>query len=288
LVGAGWTEAQNYSFISDEDIKIFKINDQVQIKNPFSQDQKHLRPTLIINLLKNIKENLKYFDKVRLFEMGHIFVMIEEEPTELHNRVTAVVVNKNTKKPAEGFFELKGLIQILFDKLGIDDVWFDDEISGASLWLKFFHPQRKAEVKSGEDPVGWVGEINPQISDALGIKEKVAAFELDFSALVQLASEERTYRPPSKYPAIMRDIAVVVPQITKTETVLNVIEITGGELLQDTDLFDIYENLPGDKKSLAFRLTFQSEEKNLTDQEVNRIMADIIKAIEEKEWEVRK
>jgi phenylalanyl-tRNA synthetase beta chain len=296
LVGAGWTEAQNYSFISDDDIKAFKITNQVQIKNPFSQDQKYLRPTLIVNLLKNVKENLKYFDRVRLFELGHVFSKAVKDFGE-DNKIAATVSAKNTKKPAEGFFELKGLIQILFDKLGIDDVWFDDEISGKLTWFDFVHPSRRAQVKSGDIIVGWVGEVKQDILDAMEIKEKTSIFELDFPILVQLASEERTYRPPSKYPAIMRDLAVVVPQTTKTETVLNVIEIAGGELLQDTDLFDIYEGLPGDplrprseasKKSLAFRLTFQSDERNLTDEEVNKQLEKVIKAIEEEEWEVRK
>ncbi|OGZ34279.1 MAG: phenylalanine--tRNA ligase subunit beta [Candidatus Portnoybacteria bacterium RBG_19FT_COMBO_36_7] len=287
LVGAGWSEAQNYSFISDEDIKIFKINNQVQIKNPFSQDQKYLRPALIINLLKNIRENLKYFDKIRLFELGHVFAKTGKDFKE-ENKISAVVSAKNAKKPAEGLFELKGLIQVLFDKLGIDDVWFDDEISGKFSWLEFVHLSRRAQVKSGDEIVGWVGEIRPEISDAMGIKEKSSVFELDFAALVHLATEERTYLPPSKYPAIMRDLAIVVEQTTKTESVLNVIEIAGGELLQDTDLFDIYEGLAGAKKSLAFRLTFQSDERNLTDEEVNKMMMSIIRAIEEEGWEVRK
>src|SRR3990172_13196637 len=143
---------------------------------------------------------------------------------------------------------------------------------------------------------GAVGEINSGILDALGIKEQVSFFELNLPALIELASEERIYRPPSRYPAIMRDLAIVVPQTTKTEAILNVIEIAGGELLQDTDLFDIYEGLPGDqaelglspaklgeKKSLAWRLTFQSDERNLTDEEVNKLMTNIIKAVEEKE-----
>ena len=288
LVGAGWSEAQNYSFISDADIKAFEINNQVEIKNPFSQDQKYLRPTLIVNLLKNVKENLKYFDSVRLFEIGHVFAMVGGKPAELYNKIAAVVSNKNIKKQSEGVFELKGLAHVLFEKLGIDDIWFDDAISEGSAWLKFVHPLRRAQIKSGRDQIGWVGEIKPKILSALEINEPVSVFELDFPALEELASEEREYVPPSKYPAIIRDLAIVVEETTKIETVLNVIETAGGPLLQDTDLFDIYDGLPGGKKSLAFRLVYQSEERNLTDKEINHLQEKIIKAIEEKGWEVRK
>lgn len=290
LVGAGWSEAHNYSFISDGDVKNFDIFKKIDILNPFSDDQKYLRPTLIVNLLKNAKENLKYFDDVRLFEAGHIFVKSDSAFVE-KNKVAAIAVSKNAKNPAEGLFELKGLIHILFEKLGIDDVWFDDVISfddDPEYWFAFTHPSRRARVKCGDRQVGWIGEIKPKSLLGMEIKEKVTVFEFGLPELVGLASAERMYRPPSKYPAIMRDLAVVVSQNTKVEEVLNVIETTGGELLADTDLFDMYENLPENKKSLAFHLTFQSNERNLTDAEVNGLMDGIIKALEEKNWEIRK
>ena len=286
LVGAGWSEAQNYSFVSGTDKKAVKA-DPIEIKNPFSQDQKYLRPTLAINLLKNVRENLKYFESIRLFELGHVFSKEADDFVE-KNKIAAVVSNKNVKGPAEELFELKELIHVLFEKLGIDDVWFDDEISEKFEWLEFVNPSRRAQVKSGDKIIGWVGEINPGILSGIGIKDKVSALELDFTALTGLASEERAYQPPSKYPAIMRDLAVLVDNDTKTESVLNVIETAGGGLLQDTDLFDIYEGAASGKKSFAFRLTFQSDERNLTDKEVNELMAGIIKAVEEKGWEVRK
>jgi len=292
LAGAGWSEAQNYSFISDADIKAFEINNQVEIKNPFSQDQKYLRPTLIVNLLKNVKENLKYFNSVRLFEIGRSFAMVKEEPMELHNKIAAVISNKDIKKPAEGLFELKGLIHILLEKLGINDVWFDDELSVDSttmpLWLRFTHPVGRAQIKSGQDQIGWIGEIKPKILSTMEIKEKVSVFELDFPEVSRIASEERAYQPPSRYQAMTRDLAVIVGEMTKIEEVLNIIEAAGGPLLQDTDIFDIYEGLTDGKKSLAFRLTYQSDEKNLTDEEVNKIQEKIIIALEEKGWEVRK
>ena len=290
LVGAGWSEAQNYSFISDEDVKNFDIVKKAEIRNPFSNDQKYLRPTLIVNLLKNVKENLKYYDSVRLFEAGRIFSMVGGKPVELNPRVAAVAVNKNAKNPAEGLFELKGLIHLIFEKLGIGDVWFDDAISGDSpvYWFAFTHPSRRAHIKSGDRQVGWIGEIKIGTLDALEIKEKISVFELDLPELIDFASEERMYRPPSKYPAMMRDLAVVVSETTKIEEILNVIEIAGGQLLAGTDLFDMYEGLSGDKKSLAFHLTFQSDEKNLTDGEVNELMEKIIKAVEERGWEIRK
>jgi phenylalanyl-tRNA synthetase beta chain len=237
--------------------------------------------------LKNVTENLKYFSAIRLFEAGRIFYEKGGDYVE-QNKIAAVNCHKESAKSTHNFFELKGAIEILFEKLGLPDVWFDDAISKKHFWLEFTHPSRRAEIKSGEVLVGWVGEIKPEILNGLEIKERAAAFELDFNELIKLVSEEREYAPPSKYPAIIRDLAVVVEETTKIESVLNVIETAGGPLLQDTDLFDIYEGLAGTKKSLAFRLIYQSDERNLTDEEVNKLQEKIIKAIEEEEWEVRK
>ncbi|MFH0852038.1 MAG: phenylalanine--tRNA ligase subunit beta [bacterium] len=286
LVGAGWNEVYNYSFISESDRKIFDFSNHIEIKNPFSQDQKYLRPTLIVNLLKNVRENIKFFDNIRLFEIGHVFRREAGERFE-ENKIGAVVCHKNAK-PTENLLELKGGLEILFSKLGIGDIWFDDAIAQKQWWLEFLHQSRVAEIKSGDELVGWIGEIKQDILSSCEIKEKVAAFELDFAKVMRLASEERMYMPPSKYPAIMRDLAVLVDNDTKTESVLNVIETAGGQLLQDTDLFDIYEGVADNKKSFAFRLTFQSDERNLTDKEVNELMTGIIKAVEEKGWGIRR
>ena len=106
-----------------------------------------------------------------------------------------------------------------------------------------------------------------------------------------MARDEQEFRPIGKYPAIIRDIAVVVPSETKADDVEQIIENTGGQLLVDSDLFDYFQDgemREREEKSLAFRLIFQSPEKTLKDEEVNSLMQKIIKALEEKGWEVRK
>mgnify|MGYP001576012319 FL=1 len=113
------------------------------------------------------------------------------------------------------------------------------------------------------------------------------SFEFDFDELARLADESAEYNPISKYPAIVRDIAVFVPPNEKVESVLDIIENTAGKIMVETDLFDIYEN--DERKSLAFHLIFQSPEKTLTDEEVNAVMEKIFAAIEANDdWEVRK
>lgn len=146
--------------------------------------------------------------------------------------------------------------------------------------------------------IGWIGELNSKILSEFVIP--VIFFELDFDILNELIEEKIEYKPPSKYPAIIRDLSVLVAVNTKIDDVLEIIENMGGPLLEDVDLFDTYDPsfAPQDEglrkgrqeenRSLSFRLIFQSYEKNLTDAEVNKLMEKIIKAIEEEGWEIRR
>jgi len=282
LMALGWSEVYNYSFVSADEQELYLFQDIISIKNPLSREQAYLRTSLIAGLLKNVKENLKYFSEIRLFEIGRVFFKTDfKEKTHL----SAVISLKDEKN---NFFELKGAIEVLFEKLGITDVWFDDHIEKEELWLNFAHPARRAQIKSGDNLLGWAAEVSPEILRQLNISHRPAFFEIDAQKLIELASEERMYLSPSKYPAVTRDLAVFVGPTTKIEEVLNVIELAGGRLLFDTDLFDIYDDLENNRKSLAFHLVFQSDERNLSDREVNNLMEEIMKKIEEEGWEVRK
>jgi len=123
------------------------------------------------------------------------------------------------------------------------------------------------------------------------IKGKVAVFNIDFELLTRLVEEELIYQHPSKFPAIIRDVAVLVNLNDRVNSVLNVMESAGGDLVQDIDLFDMYEGeeIPEGKKNLAFHIIYQSQNRTLTDKEVDEIHDRIVKALERRRgWEVRK
>lgn len=178
---------------------------------------------------------------------------------------------------------------MLFEQLGIE-VWFDDAPYPGITGL-VFHPYRSTLIKSGDITLGIMGELHPKLLQAYNIKAESAAFELDFEVLADKEIAEKEFKFIPKFPAIQRDIALLVPTDTKIDTVIDVIENTAGLLLEDTDVFDIYEGpeLPDEKKSLAFTLTFQADDRTLRDEEVEAIMQKIITTLEENvEWEVRK
>jgi len=312
LKEAGLTEVYNYSFVSPEQFSIFnsqfsKVVDElrsssrfanarvIEVENPISEEQKYLRPSLIPNLLKNVQKNQKNFREIRIFELGKIFQAPRTEKRMLTGLITG-----------DAFYQMKGVIDSLLQKIGISNIWYDefeatpeDSNPPATLPSKgrapskisIWHPKICAEIKVDHEEIGFLGEISQKILGDLEIEGKVVVFDIDFEKLQRLSSEETIYQPISRYPAAVRDIAVLVPLEIRVEEVLNKIETAAGILVRDVDLFDIYEGeeLPEGKKNLAFHIIYQAKDRTLSSKEIDEIQDKIIKALEEElEWEVRK
>jgi len=312
LKEAGLTEVYNYSFVSPEQFSIFnsqfsKVVDElrsssrfanarvIEVENPISEEQKYLRPSLIPNLLKNVQKNQKNFREIRIFELGKIFQAPRTEKRMLTGLITG-----------DAFYQMKGVIDSLLQKIGISNIWYDefeatpeDSNPPATLPSKgrapskisIWHPKICAEIKVNHEEIGFLGEISQKILGDLEIEGKLVVFDIDFEKLQRLSSEETIYQPISRYPAAVRDIAVLVPPEVRVEEVLNKIETAAGILVRDVDLFDIYEGeeLPEGKKNLAFHIIYQAKDRTLSSKEIDEIQDKIIKALEEElEWEVRK
>ena len=313
LKEAGLTEVYNYSFVSPEQFSIFnsqfsKVGKEdksssspfaaarvIEVENPISEEQKYLRPSLIPNLLKNVQKNQKNFREIRIFELGKIFQAPRTEKRMLTGLITG-----------DAFYQMKGVIDSLLQKIGISNIWYDefeatpeDSNPPATLPSKgrapskisIWHPKICAEIKVDHEEIGFLGEISQKILGDLEIEGKLVVFDIDFEKLQRLSSEETIYQPISRYPAAVRDIAVLVPLEVRVEEVLNKIETAAGILVRDVDLFDIYEGeeLPEGKKNLAFHIIYQAKDRTLSSKEIDEIQDKIIKALEEElEWEVRK
>ena len=290
LAGLGFIEVYNYSFFNSKFQEKHAFS-ALELTNPVSQEQKYLRTCLIPNLLKNVKDNFKYFDQVKIFEVGRIFeqdISLDKGVYE-EKRLSGLIAKK--ENDSKDFYSLKGSVDTLFKKMGLADLWYDDHIEEKNKILTLFHPARRAEVKIGEERLGWLAEIDQETLKEIGIKGQVVAFEINLDKLAQLATEERIYQAPSKYPALVRDLAVLVERGNKVAEVLNLINTAGGQLIRDVDLFDMYEGerLPTGKKSLAFHIIYQADDRTLTEKEVDDLHWKIIKILEEEGgWEVRK
>jgi len=287
LKGAGFTEVYNYSFIGEKETKLFnyKKSKIITVENPVSLEQKYLRPSLIPNLLKNIKENFKYSDEIKIFELGEIFALQKSKITQKYMLSGAI--------SGDSFYQAKGAVDLLLNKLGISNIWYNSyrptpEQSEISIW----QPKKCAEIKVNRREIGFLGEISSKILDELKLNHfKIVVFDIDFEKLKALTSEKQEFKPISPFPAAIRDLAILVPREILVQEVLNKIEVAGRDLIRDVDLFDIYEgeNLPEGKKNLAFHIVYQSETRTLSSKEIEKTHQKIINVLEKNpDWEVRK
>jgi len=309
LAGAGFTEVFRYIFTGESELKTFGLDWQklIEVANPLTPDYKFLAGTPLPAFINTVKENESHNTEIRIFGLtksfskgkGNLVKGIDEKKRLI------VVWSEKSESSDELFFRLKGALDELFESLGLAEHWYDDSISnqpapyrtggsGAGLSVtsyQFLHPYRAAEIKVDDEKIGVIGELHPAIQKVLKMKNSLAAAEIDAEKLIGLAEKEAEYLPISRFPAVIRDIAIIVPEEEKTETVTNIIENIGGKLLVDSDLFDYFQDEAmekGRKKSLAFHLIFQSPERTLTDSEVQKIIDKIVKALEKKRWLVRK
>lgn len=283
LKESGFSEIYTYSFIKKEDGRFFK-KDLIGLNNPISEEFFYLRPSLIINLLRTTGLNLKNFKNIKVFESGKIFRknkgLVEEK-----KMLSVLICSKEENK---GFHDLKAVLDDLFVKLGITDYYLDDyQVLSDNIW----HKKKVAEIKVSKKKIGFIGEISLKILDYFNLPRWIFVFDIDFEKLIQECSEEYEYREISKFPAAVRDLAVLVPVDVKTAEVLNIVSSVGGKNIRDVELFDFYQGpeLPDGMKNLGFHIIYQSQEKTLSGGEIDKIHKKIIDSLEENlDWQVRK
>lgn len=280
MKGLGFTETYNYSFISDNEGDFFKkLNKKLKLTelgNPISSNTKYLRFSLICNLLKAVTLNQKRFKDVRFFEIGNIF-------KEKEKRFFAGIIAGKTE-----FYELKGLLESFFEELGMVDVFYGHTKEKNIFWEK----GKSAEIETGNKKIGFLGEVSKKILGFYNIKIPVFAFEINFKTLLDLIEGEHEYKKPSVYPETIRDISVVVPENVLAGEIIQKIYSTGGEIIRNVEVFDIYQediNQKEKNKSLSFHIIYQSEKKTLSSKEVDKVQKNIIKNLEKNpQWKVRK
>jgi|AntAceMinimDraft_16_1070373.scaffolds.fasta_scaffold00273_14 phenylalanyl-tRNA synthetase beta chain len=288
LKASGFFELYNYSFISKK-IGDYLDSNLVELENPFSEQLYYLRPNLLINLLDNVSYKEKHFqkkEKIKIFELGTVF---RKEVGEIEEKKMLAGMIFGDE---DGFYVLKGVIDGLLQGLGMSDIFYDNfqatpDNSQRILW----NLNKSAEIKINGKEIGFIGELSSRILSKLGVKVPVIAFEIDFDKLVGFCSEEQEYVKISKFPSAVRDVSILLPFRVKVAEVLNEINIAGGELVQDVDIFDIYEGegLTEGRKSVAFHIVFQSKNRTLEGGEIDELFRKIIKALEKNaDWEVRK
>lgn len=288
LASRGFNELYNLSFVPENIISVwgFAKRNLWKLAKPLSEDLTYMRPSLVPDTLRVAKENLRFFDEVRTFEIGNVFYKSAKSSEE-----TRLCVSITTKQTHDTYFyELKEVMVNVFHSLGISDVWFDDSLTSAEQKkLSFLHPFRRAQIKVAGSTLGFMGQINKDVATSRGLKGSMFVAELSFSALTDEAEKEQMYMPISAYPQSVRDISIGVGSDVRIGDIMRLINETEGRLLRNVDMFDYYEDASSaeDLKSVAFHLIFQAEDRTLNSKEIDAMMNNITKAIEERGWEVR-
>lgn len=278
----GYSEIYNYSFIGEKEKSIFKLN-AVKIKNPVSVEFEYLRPNLLPQLLNNSRENLKSFRNFKIFELNKVFIK-EKSKTKEQRVLAGVAINAN-EKAQELFVSLRGEINLLLNKLGIENINYKSGVEDIQ-WNK----QNSLLIIVKGKEIGTIGQITSQVLDEFQIKEKVFGFEIDFEKLETLCTETKTYEPISFHPAATRDISGLVPQSISIADLTNLILQTNQQLIKAADAFDIYQGpgVPEGQKSVSFHIIYQSDERTLDPQTIDKLQKQVLENLNKSfNWQIR-
>ncbi len=296
LCAMGLNEIQTYSFVSPKSVDNVRIDEDswerafVEILNPLGEDTSVMRTILTPQMLEVMGRNYsRNLPSMKAFEIGNTFMANLIDPKGLPYE--AYNISFGMYGDGADFFELKGIILELLNKLGIKDIKFVSESE-----YGVYHPGRcarivathMAQLENGPLPeeveLGIMGEVHPQVTEKYGIGTKAYAAELTLANIIELADMTKVFRPLPKYPAITRDIALVVDESTQVGQIEEVIRESADEILRDVKLFDIYRGIPipPGKKSLAFTLTYRHDDRTLTDDDVVKVHTKVLEALENK------
>jgi phenylalanyl-tRNA synthetase beta chain len=291
LKGCGFSEVITFSFGSPADMVDFfdgrtasHVEPIRMMKNPLTEDESVLRTSLIPGLLQSLRNNVNAGNKnLKLFEAGKVYRPAPKKPLPDERMFVCAAATGRSRpvswrnQPTEvDFFDMKGVAETLLESLGCAA----PETVKASH--PGFHPGICADIVVGGKIIGRIGSIHPRLLQKYEIDQQVSLFEIDLSALKPQPAAARRYEKLSRFPYSDRDLAVVVDEAVEAAALSSAIAAAGGEILRRVLLFDVYrgKQVGEGRKSLAFGLRFQSDERTLTDEEITAAMERIVEELE--------
>lgn len=285
----GFSQGMTYSF---ESPKVFdklllpadsEYRNTVKIANPLGEDFSIMRTLSLNGMLTSLATNYNRRNKnVRLYELGNVYLPKQVPVTELPEERMQFTLGMY----GEGdFFTMKGVVEEFFDSLGMRKKAVYDPNAGKS----YLHPGRQATIAYDGVVVGYLGEVHPEVADNYNIGTKVYVAVLDMPEIVKAASFDRKYEGIAKYPAVTRDISMVVPKDVLVGQIENMIEQRGGKILESYALFDIYEGaqIKEGFKSVAYSIAFRAKDRTLEEADVTAAMKKILNGLESLGIELR-
>ncbi|WP_411680378.1 phenylalanine--tRNA ligase subunit beta [Clostridium thailandense] len=280
LIGSGINQSIGYSFVSRKvfDKILLPENDTlrnaVAIKNPLGEDYSIMRTTTIPSMMEALARNYSRNNEyARLFEMGRVYIPngdLNKLPEE-RNLVTIGLYGD------VDYFHIKGVVENILEALGIDKASIKRESENPS-----FHPGKTAALYIKKDFVGTLGEIHPDVAENYGVEERCYIAELNLDILYKYSNLDKKYKPLPKFPAVTRDMAILIDDAVLVQDIEDIMWKQGGNILENIKLFDVYkgEQIPEGKKSIAYSMVYRVENRTLTDADVNKVHDKIVRTLE--------
>lgn len=282
LIGSGLNQSISYSFTSPkvfDKIELPKdspLRKVISIKNPLGEDFSIMRTTTTPSMMECLARNYsRNNDEARLFEMGKIYIPDEDE-SKLPKEINTVTIGLYGKVD---YLDIKGIVENIISTLGIGSVSFIRETENP-----VFHPGKTASLNIKKDKVGVLGEVHPDVTDNYGVDARCYIAELNLDLLYSYANTEKKYKELPKFPAVTRDMALLLDESILVQEIEEIVAKQGGSMLESVKLFDIYrgKQIPEGKKSVAYNITYRVPGKTLTDEEVNKVHDKIVRTLENK------
>ena len=286
----GFSQGMTYSFESPKVFDKLQIPEDselrrvVEIMNPLGEDYSIMRTLPLNGMLSSLATNYNRRNKnVRLYELANVYLPKELPLKELPEERMQFTLGMY----GDGdFYSMKGVVEEFLEKAGLHEKESYDPAGNRP----YLHPGRQANILYAGNVIGYLGEVHPDVADAYGIGERAYIAVLDMPEVTKYATFDRKYTGIAKYPAVTRDISMVMPKEILAGQVEEVIEAKGGAYLESYALFDVYEGaqIKAGYKSLAYSIVFRAKDKTLEDAEVTEAMERILKTLEGMGIELRK
>ena len=279
----GFSQGMCYSF---ESPKVFdklliaaddKVRQAITISNPLGEDFSIMRTLPLHGMLSSLSTNYNRRNKnVRLYELGNIYIPGELPLTELPDERMQFTLGFYDEGD---FFTLKGVIEEFFESIGMNEKLLYDPAAGKN----FLHPGRQANIIYKNHVAGYLGEVHPEVCDNYSIGSKAYVAVIDMPVILPYATFDRKYEGIATYPAVTRDISMVVPRSVLAGGIETVISQRGGKILESYHLFDVYEGdqIQEGNKSIAYSISFRAKDRTLEEADVSAAMKKILNGLEQ-------
>lgn len=287
LAGEGLSDAINLPFVSENSNRIFSglwSTDPVAVINPLARENGQLRMSLIPGLIENLRLNLAHKAKgFHAFHLGKVFGCDSGETTErivvaglMHGARARQGLRAGEEQPI-GFLEAKGIVESVLDLFRLRE-----SMDWQRSAVKCLHPGKAADARLNDLLLGYLGALHPDLAEELGVPPALV-FELDLEKLLEYAPRRIVTQPLPRFPAVERDVAIVVDREFASQQIIRWVHALGDPWIERVEVFDQYVGapIPEGKKSLAYRISYRAEDKTLTDMEVNDVHQRLVKRLGE-------